>query len=355
MVNSPKRLTISVVIPTYNRAHLVAEAIESVLAQTRTPDEILIVDDGSTDNTAAVLAQFSAPVRVIRQPNRGRSAARNLGVSRATSDIVMFLDSDDLMMPTTLADCADILERRPEVDVVYGDALLVDNQGRRIGLYSDRMPGQRPNGNILGELGRRCCLTMASMVRRSALIGIKFDEQMDFGEDYDFWRQLAARSQFACIDQPVMSYRIHDGMTVSSDPTKTLESELEVQRRIYAMSEFAGLPRRERACAFTAHGAKQAMCNRGQVARGMFWRAIRTDPTYLTSYVLLALGLISLRPLQWAILRRRRSIGNHVAAELGEAALQVQRANPRMNSAPVTLCDRDTVTIESEHEEPVYG
>jgi len=345
-------MTVSLIIPTYNRAHLIALAIESALAQTRVPDEILIIDDGSTDNTAEVLSRFAAPVRLLRQPNRGRSVARNLGLRAATGDAVLFLDSDDLLLPRTVETFTAVLERQPDVDVVYGDAELIDIKGRRIGLNSERTLGRRPSGNILGELGRRCCLTMASMVRRSALAGIAFEEGMECGEDYDFWRRLAARSQFAYVDVPVMCYRMHEGMTVTADPTNTLDMELEVQRRIQAMPEFAALPRRERAGAYAAHGAKQAMRNRGRVARSMFWRAIRTDPSYLTAYALLGLSLFSLRPLQYAVLKRRRMIGNEVAAETGDAVLERLRTTKCAELPTPNDAERELVGAV---EESVYG
>ena len=160
------------------------------------------------------------------------------------------------------------------------------------------------------------------MVRRSALRGIRFEEGMTFGEDYDFWRQLAAKSNFAYVDQLLTCYRFHKGMTICSDPRKNLDAELEVQRRVLAMPEFQNLSRRSRACAYAAHGAKQSMRNRGSLTRSMIWRAIRTDPTYVTSYGLLALSLFSLRPLQYAISKRRRLIGNHIAADAGGTALE---------------------------------
>ncbi|HEY4309390.1 MAG TPA: glycosyltransferase family A protein [Pirellulales bacterium] len=351
-ISAQKRLTVSIIIPTYNRAHLVVEAIESALSQTRVPDEILVIDDGSTDNTTAVLERFGAPVHVLRQANRGRSAARNTGIREATSDAVLFLDSDDLLMPNCIEEFVSVLERQPDVDVVYGNAKLIDSQGRLIALYADRMPGPRPSGHILGELARRCCLTVCSMVRRSALRGIRFEEGMEFGEDYDLWRQLAARSNFQYVDEPLTCYRFHKGMTISSDPRKNLDAELEVQRRVLEMPEFMALSARDRACAYAAHGAKQAMRDRGGLARRLFWRAIRTDPTYTTSYALLALSAVSVRPLQFAISKRRRMLGNHIAAEAGGAALAQERAAPSQNKSPIIIPDSDNVVHGEEH---VYG
>jgi len=355
---TPKRLSVSVIIPTYNRATLIGAAIESVLGQSRRPEEILVIDDGSTDHTAAVLARFGTAIRVIRQANSGRSVARNVGLRNATGDAVIFLDSDDLLTPRAIELCANALETHPDVDVVYGDAQLIDGSGALIGLYSQRMPGLRPTGFVLGELGRRCFLTISSMVRRSALENVSFDESMECGEDYDFWRQLAAHVQFFYIDQPLMCYRFHAGMTVSMRIAETLDGELEVQQRILQMPEFDKVPPREQARVFCAHGAKQAMRNRGAIARPLFWKAIRLNPRHPEGYALAALSMFSLKPLQFAISKRRRMIGNQIAAEAGEAALAEQQKAAQPTASPSEAGDvpatesinsRDTVAITREH------
>ena len=115
-----QRLSIAVIIPTYNRAGFVAGAVESALGQTRRPDEVLVVDDGSTDDTLSILERYGPPVRVIRKnKNEGRSAARNTALIASRSDAVMFLDSDDLLLPHCLERMAAMFERCPELGVVW--------------------------------------------------------------------------------------------------------------------------------------------------------------------------------------------------------------------------------------------
>ena len=96
-------VTVSVIVPTYNRGHIVADAIDSVLSQSVSPDEVIVVDDGSTDNTPEVLARFGHRITMIRQSNSGVSAARNAGIVRAKTDWIAFLDSDDLWRPERIA------------------------------------------------------------------------------------------------------------------------------------------------------------------------------------------------------------------------------------------------------------
>ncbi len=323
--SNQQRMTVSVVIPTYNRAAYIGDAIESALNQTRVPDEILVIDDGSTDDTPEVLSQFDAPVTVIRQPNRGRSAARNAGMACAIGDAVIFLDSDDLLMPDCIERFAEVLEEDPEVGVVYGDALLCDEDAEPLARYSEAMPGIRPSGMVLGDLARRNFLTVTSMVRRSSLEGIEFELGMEYAEDYDFWRRLAARCRFHYVNQPLMRYRLHEGMTVSSGLSATLKGEIEVQRRFFEMPEFAEADRGARAQAYCAHGIKNAMADKTDVARACFYLAARTKPTYLGGHALAFFSLFGPRVLQYVILKRRQLAGNQLGTATGPIALMRKR------------------------------
>lgn len=314
-------LTVSVIIPTYNRAKYIRDAIDSALNQTRVPDEILVIDDGSTDNTPEILAQYDAPVRVIRQRNRGRSAARNVGLDEARGDAIMFLDSDDLLLPTNLARCLAVLTPNPRVGVVYSDALIVDSSGQAVELYTGAMPGPRPSGMVLGELSRRCFLTISSLARRSAIGSLRFNESMSHAEDYDFWRQLAGHWEFQYVDEPLMCYRYHELMTVHTGLVDTLKAELEVQQRIMRTPEFAALPPLERARSYCSHGAKNAMLDRTVTARQYFGRAMRTAPLYPGGYVLGGLSLLGNRALKFAIMKRRHVLGNQLGTNMGEKAL----------------------------------
>lgn len=305
-------LTVSVIIPTYNRAKLVQAAVESVLKQTRVPDEIVVVDDGSTDGTVEALRRFGAPVVVVSQTNQGRSAARNRGLREAHGDLILFLDSDDLLAPECVEHYLQVLEQHPEVGVVYSDAYVVDRDGNRVALYSHAMRGNRPSGMVLGELARRCFVTVSSMVRRPLLGDDPFEVGAEHCEDYDVWRRLSARCQFLFLNEPLLSYRFHEGMTNARQRNEILAAEVEVQQRFMRMPEFAQLPSRDRARVYCVHGIKNAMIDRPKVAREYFWKAVRTSPGYLGGLLLTLVSLGGTRLLKNAIVLRRRLAGNRL-------------------------------------------
>ncbi len=309
------QLRVSVIIPTYNRSDLMAQAIDSALNQTRVPDEIVVVDDGSADDTQAVLARYGSPVVAIWQPNRGVSAARNLAMERATGDILLFLDSDDLLLPRCVQRCAEVFETKPEVDVIYTDLEIIDGNGKRLGVYSESEPGARPSGDLLGELAYRCITNMTSgAVRRTALKDVRFDPTLPCAQDCEFWCQLAARCQFEYIDDVLAAYRYHGDQVTTLRVGKMLEEAIEVQRRVMSMPEFARVSSRDRARIYSTHGVKHALCQRLSVARHFFWKAVQADPTYLPSEALLAISLGGGKLLRWSIEMRRRLAGNHIEA-----------------------------------------
>lgn len=312
-----QRLWVTVIIPTYNCARFIREAVDSALNQTRAPDEIIVVDDGSTDETDRVLGQYGPPVRVIRQDNRGRSAARNQGLRAARGDLVVFLDSDDTLMPASIERRAVIFETSSDVGVVYGDMVVVNAAGETLGDTREYAPGPRPSGYILAELALRCFILMPAMIRRSALGDCTFDEKLDQAEDYDLWRRLAATCRFQYIDQPVAYYRLHETNTIVTQTKKTREAELEVQRRFFEMAQFHRLTRRQRARAYCSHGAKNAALGRTASARRSLARAVWTCPDSLTSFSLLLLSLLNPSMLSRVILRRRRMTRKTLADVIG--------------------------------------
>ncbi|MEZ5955161.1 MAG: glycosyltransferase family 2 protein [Hyphomonas sp.] len=124
-------LSVSILVPTFNRAGLLAEALSSLLSQSRPAQEIIVIDDGSSDETAAMLSAMGNRVRYLRQPNSGKSAALNLGLAHATGDLIWIFDDDDLAEPDALETLAGLIEQNPEADIAYGRHLRfsVDKAG----------------------------------------------------------------------------------------------------------------------------------------------------------------------------------------------------------------------------------
>jgi glycosyltransferase involved in cell wall biosynthesis len=338
--DDPRKLTVSVIIPAYNCAAYIQAAVDSALNQSHVPDEIIVVDDGSTDGTDRVLAQYEAPVRVIRQVNAGESAARNTGLRAARGDLIAFLDGDDTFTPDSIARRVEILEASPEVGVVYGDMYVMNAAGEPQGRHSDYMPGTKPSGYILPELALRCFILIPAMIRRSALGEQTFDESLHHCPDYDFWRKLAAHCQFRYTDEPVAHYRIHDANKIVMQPRSIQECELIVQQRIFAMPEFQQLTRRQKARAYRHHAAKSAVLGRSGVARKYLARSVWTFPFSLAGGGLLLLSLLGPRLLPWIILQRRKRVGNELVrtagGQTGKSTSGVQRptVSPASNRSP---------------------
>ena len=207
--------TVSVIIPAYNQGHYLGKAIRSVLTQTFADFEIIVVDDGSTDNTRQVARSFSdSRMRYIHQQNAGLSAARNTGIRHATGAFLTYLDSDDLFLPEKLAILLAKFNAEPELGFVAGQAVLIDENDRRIGeIFDKRLPedsAQLLLGNPL-HVG-------SVMVRREwqERVGF-FDETLRSYEDWDMWLRLAkAGCRMGWVDKPVSLYRFHSNQMTSN-------------------------------------------------------------------------------------------------------------------------------------------
>lgn len=201
-------------MPAYNAARFITLAVESVLAQTFTDWEMIIVDDGSTDDTPRILAGISDPrIHVIRQPNGGEAAARNTALDRATGEYIAFLDADDLYRPNGLADLAAYLDAHSEYGVVFSDGQVCDEEGRVLMRLSDHRPAIY-TGDILEPIvldAGILTVPVCTMTRRQVIQvhQHRFDPGLRFGTDWDFWIQIARYSHFGYLDKLTCMYRVH--------------------------------------------------------------------------------------------------------------------------------------------------
>ena len=196
---------VSIIIPTYNRAHRVTQAVDSVLAQTYTDFELMVVDDGSTDDTTDRLAAYGDRIRVVRQDNLGASAARNAGIRRAKGRYIAFLDSDDLWKPDKLAVQIDLVSRDRSVKICYTEEIWI-RRGRRV---NPRKKHAKHSGWILKELLPLCLVSPSSvLIAREVFdrVGL-FDESLPACEDYDLWLRIGRLYPIILIDQPLIVKR----------------------------------------------------------------------------------------------------------------------------------------------------
>jgi Glycosyltransferases involved in cell wall biogenesis len=196
---------ISAIIPTYNRASFLERSIGSVLAQRRACSELIVVDDGSTDATGALIERVTAgagvPVRLVRQGNRGAAAARNAGIRLARGRLLAFLDADDWWLPDKLAIQAAAMEARPEFLVAHTREIWF-RRGQRVNQKKKHDP---PDGDIFAASLGMCVVGMSTVMARRELFdryGL-FDESLPCCEDYDLWLRVAYRESFLLVPEPL--------------------------------------------------------------------------------------------------------------------------------------------------------
>jgi glycosyltransferase involved in cell wall biosynthesis len=215
-----KEVKVSVIIPTYNSIRFVTEAIDSVLAQTFQDFEILVVDDGSNDETRQVLKEkYGDSIRYLYKENGGVSSARNYGIERAEGKYIAFLDADDVWMPEKLEKQVELLESDSEIGLCYTGAIKVDEnlelkdyiQAQR---YEDACEGLLLNMNIL--------VLSSSFVRKDIVLQTNgFDSRFSTCADKEYWLRLSLLTKFAPIEEFLVKYRdVTNSMSSNPDLSK---------------------------------------------------------------------------------------------------------------------------------------
>lgn len=207
---------ISVIIPTYNRGWILRDAIESVLNQDYKHFELIVVDDGSTDNTSAILSEYGNSILRIHQENRGVSAARNAGIYLAKGELIAFLDSDDIWLPKKLSVQATFFYSVPDAMICQTEEIWI-RHGIRV---NPKKKHQKLSGRIFEASLQRCLISpSAVMVRRKLFddIGL-FDERFPACEDYDLWLRVTSKYPVHLIKTPLIVKRGGHADQLSKEP-----------------------------------------------------------------------------------------------------------------------------------------
>lgn len=298
---------VSVIIATYNGSKYISTAIDSVLSQTFSDAEIIVVDDGSKDATPEILADYGSEIRTIRQKNLGGVAARNRAYRSAEGDHIVILDHDDRLLPDHLAWLSESLEARDDIAVAYGDTYLINSDGHRVRLLSKTHPPA--SGWILDDLVYRNRLSVnAAMVRRECIeaAGGLHEEGLNYMADWDLWVRLSEKFPFYYLDKPVAELRFHSGMSRKSFADNTLLTEaIHTFERFMQMSSFSSLSKESRAECYWGYGYRLML--KGDPKRGKkFLRdAIRANPFHAKASLVLLSSLLGRLPV-WTADRLKR-------------------------------------------------
>jgi glycosyltransferase involved in cell wall biosynthesis len=293
-------VSVSLVIATFNHARLLGDAIDSALAQTLSGVDIIVVDDGSTDDTPAVLERYGGRIRVLRQPNRGLAAARNTGLAAARGTYVAFLDADDVMAPAKLAEQVAVLERAPTIGWTYCDVLIETvatgatvRASERFGYAARALDGwlfpELIHGNFIPAI--------APLVRRTALDAAGgFDERLTALEDWDLWLRLALLAEARYTPAVLVSYRIQPG-AMSEDRARMDRNRFRVldklcRTRPAALEGLGAVGRRVIADTHNWLGKEAYASGDWGEARRRFAASVLTVPWQRQAPLLLGLSLV---------------------------------------------------------------
>jgi GT2 family glycosyltransferase len=344
---------VSVIMPAYDVAPYIGEAIGSVVAQTFTDWELIVVDDGSRDETRMIAERYADQhprrIRVFSHANRGASASRNVGFRHATGELFALLDSDDAWHPEFLAAQLRVLRARPDVAIVTGNALARagSHPGRPVRPY----PDPRPEPTLREILADERAIFIMSVYRRAVYDTIGgFDEELCTNEDYEYWiRAALAGFAFARTPLPLGEYRRRQN-SLSADDVRMLRGILTVLRKVEPHVP-AGAPERaiiarqiarfEREA--TAAEARQALESRQPERAAERLRALgRLDGRFTATVASLALQWLpglALRAYQarrkWAVYQTQRARVSGVPARSGERGAGGPASKPRSGALGV--------------------
>jgi len=274
---------VSVIIPCYNQARFLAEAIESVLGQDYPHKEVIVVNDGSPGNEREVASRFEGGIVYIEQENKGVSGARNTGIRAARGDYIAFLDGDDVYLPHALTELASYLDGNHETALVCADSLLFDDTGPLEGFYSSRSGVPRDFSNFRWDTVSYYPMTSTVVARRSCFDRFLFTEglmEKSGGEDWLMWVRLSLDYNMAYLDRPVARHRFH-GLNITSHVDRLTRVNREASALAVDNPRFPEYPAHFRAKLLYYRFATAWRVEPKTTAFGYFIRALYADPTQI--------------------------------------------------------------------------
>ena len=268
---------VSVIIPTYNCGKYIKDAIESVFSQTYKNFEIIVIDDGSTDDTENNINGYVDRITYFKQPHRGAASARNEGLKRAKGDFIAFLDADDVWEKEKLEKQIRYFEEHPEVGMVYTDLYRIDMRtNRMLHRWSEVFPVKE--GFLFKDLIERNFIqTSTTLIKKEVIecIGF-FDETFKAYEDIDYWVRIAEKFKIGYIPEPLVKYRMFSG-TLSQKTFWMVEGRLKVFEKHASKIEDEKWKRKVLADIYSEFMIAHYLFNDMKRAREYFYKAIKED------------------------------------------------------------------------------
>ena len=282
---------VSVILPCYNGARWISQAIESVLAQTYKDFELLVIDDGSTDNSREIVSSYlhDRRVRYIYQENRGFSGAINRGIKESKGDFIGFIGQDDLWLPHKLELQTKYLSKHRDVDLVHSSYFAIDSEGRVIGIRNVEIPNVSSKRGLIEELFLRNFIGFETVLVKKRCLdeaGL-FDERMVGFSDHDMWLRIAGKFNIqGYIGKPLVKKRIHELQLTKVRIEDNLKDEFLLVKK--AVDQYPFLKRIEHkklASLYYAWGIALLQKGNREDAKRKFLKSIRCQPWKVKSII----------------------------------------------------------------------
>lgn len=279
---------VSVVIPAYNKADLTVRTIESVLNQTYENIEVIVVDDGSTDDTKNKLQLFGDKIHYIHKQNGGACSARNVGIKKATGEYIALIDCDDIFYPEKIAKSIECLEKNPDCGFVHTGAYLINDDDDIISEF--RSSNHPASGWIASRLILKDLICNSTVIIRKECfkeVGY-FDEKIFIPADWDMWLRLSEKYKAAYIDDKLTGYRLTDSYTASN-------MEIGINETVYLLNKAfsrnnhlsSGFKKRCLANLYLRYGLNYAVMQDFKKSRETLLKAVSNKPYSLSGFIFL--------------------------------------------------------------------